>query len=36
MASKLAGHASTRMTERYDHTKSDDAIQWATDKGIEL
>jgi integrase/recombinase XerD len=36
MVSKLAGHTSTRMTERYDHSKSDDAIKWALDKNVVL
>jgi integrase/recombinase XerD len=36
MVSKLAGHTTTRMTERYDHSTADDAIKWALDKAIEL
>lgn len=36
MASKLAGHTSVAMTQRYDQTTGDDAIVWALTKGVTL
>jgi integrase len=36
MVSKLAGHTSVAMTQRYDQTTGDDAIRWAIDKGVSF
>ncbi len=36
MVSKLAGHTSVAMTQRYDQSTYDDAIRWALDKGVSL
>jgi integrase len=36
MVSKLAGHTSVAMTQRYDQTTHNDAIRWALEKGVSL
>lgn len=36
MVSKLAGHTSVAMTQRYDQTTAKDAIEWALKRGVTL